>query len=550
MTLMQNVRFLPVVAALLIAMGGLIGTARAGVILPVDVTKTGFPPLSNSPVTLSIFLDGTDITDAWVPKWQPGTGGQSVFVVVNVNGTSTIPTSISLVPPPAPGNIVFNRTDNPFLKAVAPNTVAPTTSAYPGNCMNFGSPSDLTADVTLETTGTPIATATGQKTGFRLTPQDCGAMAVIRVTVSGSTQVSTFIAPQDSNVNGIPDVWEAVFCPPTSPCPTGREDNDVGPVAGSAGSDGIAAFDEYRCCIVSGEFRQADPRQRDFFVHITNPQCLPVPPPGTDLTTYFLSSMQSLLGGGAKVFPTDGTPLTQNLASVLSASQVHLLGGRARSTSYKTDEWVDNFVAYSETTGFVYDPATDGAISDRQINRNAIYPMLDTKTGRRIQKGLRIVECLDASTLTTLGFASIGLLNGTGAGHGNAVIYSQRIAQYLTNLLQQGGQRSLRYFAFVSGAWTRLFESARPPTQADIDIIISRGIQFYTSMEGGHVGRLTPTVEGTRQTSYGYHHAPGTGSNLDQTIINTRDKSTSGFNSFYIPLLYNGTDLTNFRLKD
>jgi hypothetical protein len=471
-----------------------------------------------------------------------------VFVVVNVNGVAAVPGAIELVPPPAAGSITFNGADNPFLKAVAPNTVVPTTSAYPGNCTNFGPRSDLSADVALEPVGTVIATTTGQKTGFRLTPLDCGAMAVVRITVSGT--VRTFVIPQDANVNGIPDILEAVTCPSTAPCPTGREDNDVGPVAGSPVGDGLAAFDEYRCCIVSGEFQPADPRRRDFFVHIANPQCLPSPPAGTDLATYFLGSTQSLLGGGPKVFPTDQTPLTANLATVLSASQVHLLGHRPGLTSYKTDEWVDNFVSYSDRTGFVYDPATDGPISDRQINRNALYPIVDAATGRRVQKGLRIVECLDASTLTTLGFASIGNLNGVGAGHGNAVIYSQRVAQYVTNLVVQGEGRALRYFGFASGSWIALFTSGRPPGQPDIDLVVSKALQFYTSMEGGHAGRLTPTVEGTRRTSYGYHHAPGTGSNLDQSIINTRDKSTSGFNSFYIPLFYNGSDLSNFRLKD
>ena len=96
----------------------------------------------------------------------------------------------------------------------------------------------------LDPGGTVMATATGSKTGFRLTPHDCGAMAVIRVTAGGA--VHTFIVPQDSNVNGIPDVVEAVVCPPSSPCPTGREDTDVGPVIDSPVGDGIAAFDDLR----------------------------------------------------------------------------------------------------------------------------------------------------------------------------------------------------------------------------------------------------------------------------------------------------------------
>src|SRR5262245_12830740 len=401
--------FLCIIVVLLFSVLGARATALAGVILPVDVTKPGLPPITTSPISLSLFQDGQDVTDVWTPSWRPSTGGRPVFITVNVNGAATIPTSIQLVPPPPPDKIVFNGTDNPFLKVVPPNTVVPTTSAYPGNCTNYGSRSDLSADATLDPAGIIITTVTGPRTGFRLTPLDCGAMAVVRVTVSNSVQ--TFIVPRDSNVNGIPDALEATLCPASSPCPTGREDNDAGPVAGSPVGDGLAAFDEYRCCIVSGEFQPADPRRRDFFVHVANPQCLPPPPSGVDLATYFLSSTQSLLGGGPKVFPTDKTALIANLANVLSTAQAHLLGHRPGLTNYKTDEWVDNFLSFSETTGFVYDSATDGAVSDRQINRNAIYPILDVTTGRRVQKGLRIVECLDASNLGTLGFASIGRLN-------------------------------------------------------------------------------------------------------------------------------------------
>ena len=65
-------------------------------------------------------------------------------------------------------------------------------------------------------------------------------------------------------------------------------------------------------------------------------------------------------------------------------------------------------------------------------------------------------------------------------------------------------------------------------------------------MEMGHSVSLTPSLEGTNRTSYGYHHAPGTGSNLDQTITTKLDKS--GFNNFYIPLFYNSGDQASFQL--
>ena len=74
-------------------------------------------------------------------------------------------------------------------------------------------------------------------------------------------------------------------------------------------------------------------------------------------------------------------------------------------------------------------------------------------------------------------------------------------------------------------------------------------MKYYVAHELAHSTRLTPTVEGTRQTSYGYHHAPGTGSVMDQTITQKIDKSTSGFNSFYIPSTYNGSDQSSYNLQ-
>src|SRR5687767_5318919 len=179
-----------------------LGVAHAGVIRPIDpATKL---PLVASPVTVSIFsTDGVDITDSWLPTWNPTTLGVQVFVVVNKPGPAALQ-SVTLVAPPAPASIVFDGLTNPFL-----NATTLTTSAYPGKCTNFGSPTDLAADFTMGSVFEAVA-GTGL-TGVRLTSQDCGGMAVIQVVVDGVSR--TFILPQDGNANGVADIYEATACP-------------------------------------------------------------------------------------------------------------------------------------------------------------------------------------------------------------------------------------------------------------------------------------------------------------------------------------------------
>jgi hypothetical protein len=77
--------------------------------------------------------------------------------------------------------------------------------------------------------------------------------------------------------------------------------------------------------------------------------------------------------------------------------------------------------------------------------------------------------------------------------------------------------------------------------------VMSQAMKFYVAHELAHSTRLTPTVEGTNKTSYGYHHAPGTGSVMDQTIVQKVDSKS---NSFYIPSLYNGNDQSNYKIHD
>lgn len=518
-------RWMVCTALMLAGLTAAVGSAAAAVILPVDTTRAGFPPIAGAPVTLSVFQNGVDVTDTWIPTWSPGSNPTPVHVVVNSGGAPTAQASVALVPAASVSAASFTGTVNPFLTGTTL-----TTSAYPGQCTNHGSATDFTPDVEFSSTGVAVTTSAGTTvTGFPLTPRDCGAMAVLTVGVGSAT--FTFIVPQDGNANGIADSWEASFCP-NNACPTGREDADAGPVTGAPTGDGIAAFDEYRGFIVSGRHVSTDPRQKDVFVHLVNGQCG--------------AATASLLGGGATTYPTDGTSLFANLATLISNSQVHLLGFTPGATNGTTAEWVDNLASFSDVTGLVYAAGTDGAISDRQINRNAIYPLADAVTGRRIQKGLRVVECLDASRTSPFGVGGLGTPNGDN----NDFLYTQRIANHINGLITAGGARRVRYFTYVNGVAQLQFTSAGAPTADDRNTIISKVIQFYLAMEVAHSTQLTPTVEGTRQTSYGYHHAPGTGSNLDQTIINKVDKSTAGFNSFYIPLHYNGVDQGSFKLRN
>jgi len=501
-----------------------VNAAEAGVIFPVSPT-TGLPNTA-APVTVSLFTAaGQDVTDDWLPTWNPVNGGNSIFVSFNVLGVAVPATSTAVtVTLKTLTSPVFNGTTNPHL------ALPPTTSAYPGQCTNYSSPTapsdpnDFTFDAVATTT--PLGN-TG-RIGFALTSQDCGGMAVIEVTVVGVAGTHLFVLPQDSNRNGIPDIVEARLCPQNS-CPTGREDNDAGPVTPSPLGDGIAAFDEYRGFIVGGQHVSTDPRLRDVFLHLVKGQC------GAD----------TLLGGGTQTFPSDGTGLFDNLANLVPGTQVHLLA--SLPGQLKTDEWVDRFASFAQLTGFRYLDDANNVVSiapavDRRINKNAVFPLgITNPGGTAIQKGVRVTECLDVPIPLSGPLGTTGL--GTTNGPDNSILYTQRIADYFTQLIQNGAGRPLRVFTFQSGQWILKRDNASP------DFVISEAMKFYAAHEPTHSLRLTPTEEGDRKTSYGFHHAPGTGSVMDQTIVQKIDKS-GGFNSFYIPSSYNGADQGSYKVKD
>jgi hypothetical protein len=495
-----------------------VGVAHAGVIRPIDpATKL---PVAGSPVTVSIFsTDGVDITDSWLPTWNPTTLGVQVFVVVNKPAPAVLG-SVTLVAPPAPASIVFNGLTNPFL-----NATTLTTSAYPGQCTNFGSPTDLGADFTIGTVFEAVA-GTGL-TGVRLTAQDCGGMAVIQVVVDGVAR--TFILPKDENVNGVADIYEATSCPGNS-CPTGREDNEATPGNPTVG-DGLFALDEARGFIVSGKHVRTDQSRKDLFVRLVNPQCVPGNP---------LTSTASLLGGGTITYAS-GDALFGTLETLIGTTQIHRLGyAIPNATHLTTDEWVDRFHHYSVADGLRFGDGTVtvAPVDDRQINGNAVY--FTVVGGSKVpQRGVRVIECLDTSSPSLLGFAPLGSPNG----NANAIIFTQRIVNYFTSKLRATCATPTTpclFFSTFRGAWTL------PAPISPFDLF-TRAFAFYFAHETAHSsGPLTPAVQGGKKTSYGNHHAPGTGSNMDQTLTT---KVTAKGKTFYIPTQYNTSDLGNYKVK-
>lgn len=260
------------------------GAAQAAVIFPVG---TGTTPDTSSLVTISIFQNVggvlTDVTTTWLPE-----PGETVQIVVNGLSSPTIGLAFDAL---TAGNPIANS--------------ALTTSAYPGTCTNFGS--DTGADFTL--------------VGSELRSNDCGGMAVIVVNPGTSGELK-FVLPQDTDFDGIPDIFEAKFCAAATPdCLVRDADIDTGPLASSPCCDGISNFDEYRGFIVSGKHVRGDPKQKDLFLHLVNPADTVTVDVGGVPTSQFVTSAScgaSCLGGGTTTYPTPTTPnasLTPSAAS-------------------------------------------------------------------------------------------------------------------------------------------------------------------------------------------------------------------------------------------
>jgi hypothetical protein len=529
--------------------------AAAGVaaadILPVATPTVGlgaFPYTVKSPsaVTLVIRQGGADKPD-WLP--EPDV---PVQVVVKVNGAEvTTGYTIALVPPAI--GVTFNGVINPFL-----NATALTTSAYPGQCSNTnnvaGRPLDY-PDYELSS-GPP----------YTLTPTDCGGFAVLDVSVPAAGGTFKFIVPQDGDptypvgdrrsANGIPAIWEQQFCTPTFPCPTGTEDDDappVTPVPATNKGDGAGVFDEYRGYMVpdpanpSGRLHlRTDPRQRDVFAFLVNPQCNAGgngPPGAADQSL-------SLLGGGAFTLPV-ATPQTsgdvfEGFKALYGATQTHLLHRPGQSNYQGTDFWEDHFIKYTPSTGVVLDTSNPTfAVTDRQTNKYAVL------SGNRIQRGIRFIECATATLPGAPGFASTGaVFDNTGY----AIIYPQRIVQLVNCLIAGGtgctaaggGGRQLKHGTYTAGSRSLVKTTpvlsgdgnpanlaGQPPGPSAANIWASLYLQYVIAQEGLHVGDLIRNAD--TSLPGGGHTAEGTGYFLDITLSNQVSKTAGCCNTTYFP---------------
>jgi hypothetical protein len=569
---------------------GLTFAAAHGQIVPVDANLV---PKVNPAVTVSILdASGANITRLWLPE-------PNVPVTISVNGVAN-PVITLICPDGSDGPpcrpFTFPAGTNPFINKTSNPPVA-RTSAYPGVCTNVPAPPAVLPDAVYNGADFTLA-------GNILTPTDCGGMAVIRVTGTNTTGTNInelFILPQDTNANGIPDIWETVFCPGNT-CPTGQEDLDAGPGAGLPNGDGLSTFDEYRGVMVSGVHIRTDPRQRDVFLHLVNmnnpaiatAQCaassllggglVAYPTPtapaasitpsaasGSNVTfttsaaifttahiggeivatganggivgraritsvlnaTTVAANVTALFASPPTTIPSGSWTLTEslfaNLQTLVPAVAVHILSYAPGATNLFAREWIDNFL--SLTPPQLLNVSDD--ISDRVVNVNRLYGPP--------QKGIRVIECLDQSSPSVLGWAfGVGSPNAVG----NVIVYTQRIVTYISSLLAQGG--TVQYSTFAGGVWTPP-ASAPGATSADVqNFIISKAIQFYLGMETGHSLDLTPTVMTSGKNTFGFHYAPGTGDCLDQSATN---KFKNGVNTFYIPSSCGANDQSEFLAK-
>jgi hypothetical protein len=513
---------------------GVVGLAWIGLspvqagIGPVGSNGLPLPIVAGTPTVVLLDGSGRDVTGTWLPE-----PGQPVTILINVDGVVTAPNSVSLV-------FDSSKAANP----IANNAL--TTSAYPGECTNFPShptaPPDTTIDFALN--------------GNTLTPNDCGGMAVI--LVNGT---NTFILPQDSNFNGLPDIWEAKY--PPIVCFTGLstslapgEDKDCAPVGSNVQGDGFTNFDEYRGFMVSPsdlspgvvltateKHIRTDPRQKDLFVHLANPQCIAA---GADP----LTSPLSLIGGGTTTFVT-GDALFGNIRNLIPGAQIHVIGYTPNAQNFKTNQWIDlldNVAVVLKfgqlATVITYrlpdnSTTTTVPLQDRQINQFAIYKAKDS-LGLDIlfQRGLRLTECVVDDTSVLYGDAGYGSPNGPD----NTLIFTKRIAKYVTSKIGTKYNCAANKCLYQTYNYsTRTWSTAAPISQNDLT---GKLIAFYVGMEIGHAVQLTTTL--TSQT-VGHHTTAGSGDAMDQAVLN---KTTSTTITFQIPSSFSSSDQAALRLKD
>lgn len=603
--------------------------ALAWMVVGLDVAQAGTIPPTNpttlkldtgAPVSVSLYqLDGTlpgsvtlsspsrctttgtayykDVTDCWLPEV-----GKSVFVVINGASPGAVPALAS--PAALPALPLDPTTLNPFVSAL-------TSSAYPGQCINVGSATDIdflplgvSADApnALPAPTTLPTSANTSVVGWELIPQDCGAMAVIEV------DGYKIVVPRDGTelvaANGIPEIWENVYGGNLDPA----GDGDTGPGANTPVGDGISTLDEYRGAMVSGRQERLHPLLKDAFVRAVGGQC----PTTTSSTTLigpggfpkptFPSATLTIPGGAVGAIRT----FTAN-AGVFAQANVRgeivaTGGGRARIVAFTSatsvaaeiteefpgssaapgawqvsealfgslygllsserirvldaGEWVDTFVSYNDFTGVRY--TADGSTLDRVVNPNRLYG--------GPQKGIRGIECLDDGSTAPYGFAlgGAGSPNALGGQIGNVVIYTKRVVNQINSLFTAGGTRRIRYSPMLEPV-----TKGSSITDWNPKILAPDASPTATTGDGDPANAAVKDFIIGKAFLYYWAHEAGhhvflnvtaaesphfasfSGDQLDTGLVNRRDRtdSPSTFNTFYIPSTYGVSDQNQLILE-
>jgi len=484
-------------------------------------------------VTLSVFqrnADGTfsDITDTYLPTWAPPPATlQTVYIVVNGTGTpSLVPPTIT-APAPYPGN------PNPYLAET-------TTSKFPGNCTNFGT--DPGPDFTFSTT-TGLVSISG-KTGYPLTANDCGGMAVL------SVGADKFIVPKDAgsagNPTGIPNAVN-VFGVALTP-------------GGDPDGDGFSTFDEtVRGFIIGGQHVRLNPTVKDLFVYLVRGQC------GTSVlrpTGSFPVTGAGGLDANLNTLIRTAAPLPAPGIANLVTTQVHFLGNSLSPSTptVQTNEWIDYFSTFTlgggTTETWTYCPTPNAGASctgptvvtaskttpaapsnDRVVTKNRVYGSAD-------QKGLRITECATTSGTSPQGTGRYGV--GAANGSDEAVVYTDRIRRTVNST---GTSRAdIYYSTFQNSAWTPLNKqnSSTVTFQQARDFITSKIIQYTIAMEVGHTLMLIDQALLTSVPTFP-HYAAGSGDNMDEGVQIVTSGTPSGI-KFYVPSSFQSGSQGAFQL--
>lgn len=451
--------------------------------------------------------------------------------------------------------LVVNGLVNPTITLDAANT-----TSHPGICTNYGTDSGL--DFSL--------------TGNLLTAKDCAGIA--RVLVNGIA----FNLPADANNNRIADVWEVSrggnvianqdldLSPSTSDATQPTSDPNC--LGDCRKGDGIAAIDEYRGFIVSMADKTAgvpfaallgtkhirtEPSQKDIFVHLVNNQCVPAAPP-------------AILGKFARYFTQANGKDLFEFAYTTFPGSIHLLDFTPYvDNPVRSVLWEDFFDKYTVsdpdgagpliskvqflTAGGVPTNLETDVPADRQINKNAVIPIVDLKTGSTRQKGIRLIECQDTTMTGALGISDWGTPNKAGsiyAGYsGNTTVFTNRIRIDIAGQLALRGNRQIRYSIYnPSTAQWVLQAGALAPGQDTEDFLTARDLQYLIGHELAHVLQLRPT------SANGYHTLTDSGSMMDQTIKVTVEGSGAGTAAkkitFDIPSVFLSSDQIEIKTKN